>query len=57
MATLADGLDRFKTTVLVAGLAGDIFVDIVKLEPGVHIMFKEQVVSCPTGGAMTFLAF
>ncbi len=57
MARFASGLNRLKVTVFVAGLTGDILMDIVKLEPGIYIVLEKQVVSRPTGRRMTLLTF
>ena len=57
MTGFAGGFNRLKMAILVTGLTGDISMDIVKLEPGIYIVLKEQVISCPTGGGMTFLTF
>ncbi len=55
MAGFAGGFNRLKMTILVTGLAGDLPMDVVELESGIHIMLEEQVVSCPAGRAVTLL--
>ena len=57
MTSFAGGFNRFVVPILVTGLTSQIFMIIIKLESGVHIMLKEQVGPGPTIGGMTFLAF
>ena len=57
MTSFAGGFNRFVVPILVTGLTSHIFMIIIKLESGIHIMLKEQVGSGPTIGGMTFLAF
>ncbi len=57
MTSFTGVFNRLVVSILMTGLTSHIFMSIVKLVSGMHIMFKEQVVSGPTIGGMTFLTF